>query len=80
MIDIAQALTELTALPIHDRLRVVESLWDSIPPDSPRPAEPCVAATSGSGGPQHPQNQRNLSMTGTIYAVSAIASSLPSTP
>jgi len=35
MIDIAQALTELTALPIHDRLRVVESLWDSIPPDSP---------------------------------------------
>ena len=52
----------------------------SIPPDSPRPAEPCVAATSGSGGPQHPQNQRNLSMTGTIYAVSAIASSLPSTP
>jgi putative addiction module component (TIGR02574 family) len=35
MIDIAQTLTELTALPIHDRLRVVESLWDSIPPDSP---------------------------------------------
>ena len=35
MIDIAQALAELTALPIHDRLRVVESLWDSIPADSP---------------------------------------------
>lgn len=35
MIDTAQALTELTALPIHDRLRVVESLWDSSPPDSP---------------------------------------------
>ena len=35
MIDIAQTLTELTALPIHDRLRVVESLWDSIPADSP---------------------------------------------
>ena len=35
MIDIVQTLTELTALPIHDRLRVVESLWDSIPTDSP---------------------------------------------
>jgi len=35
MTDIAQTLTELTALPIHDRLRVVESLWDSIPADSP---------------------------------------------
>jgi len=34
MIDIAQTLTELTALPIHDRLRVVESLWDSIPADA----------------------------------------------
>lgn len=35
MIDINQALIELTALPIHDRLRVVESLWDSIPAASP---------------------------------------------
>ncbi|NQW47232.1 MAG: addiction module protein [Planctomycetes bacterium] len=35
MIDIAQTLTELTALPIHDRPRVVESLWDSIPANSP---------------------------------------------
>jgi putative addiction module component (TIGR02574 family) len=35
MIDIDQALTELTALPILDRLRVVESLWDSIPGDAP---------------------------------------------
>ena len=35
MIDINQALIELTALPIHDRLRVVESLWDSIPVASP---------------------------------------------
>jgi putative addiction module component (TIGR02574 family) len=34
MIDIAQTLTELTALPIRDRLRVVESLWDSIPADT----------------------------------------------
>lgn len=35
MIDINQALIELTALPIHDRLRVVESLWESIPAASP---------------------------------------------
>ena len=35
MIDIDQTLTELTALPVLDRLRVVESLWDSIPDDGP---------------------------------------------
>ena len=35
LIDIAQILTELTALSIHDRLRVVESLWNSIPAASP---------------------------------------------
>ena len=35
MIDIDQALAELTALPVADRLRVVESLWDSIPHDAP---------------------------------------------
>jgi len=35
MIDITQTLMELTALPIHDRLRVVESLWDSIPAAAP---------------------------------------------
>ena len=35
MIDIDQALAELTALPVTDRLRVVESLWDSIPHDVP---------------------------------------------
>jgi putative addiction module component (TIGR02574 family) len=40
MIDIAQTVTELMALPIHDRLRVVESLWDSIPPDSPVEVSP----------------------------------------
>ena len=33
MIDLTRTLTELTALSIHDRLRVVESLWDSIPAD-----------------------------------------------
>jgi len=35
LIDIAQILTKLPALSIHDRLRVVESLWNSIPADSP---------------------------------------------
>ena len=40
MIDIDQTLTELTALPIQDRLRVVESLWDSIPADSPVDVSP----------------------------------------
>ena len=35
MINLAHTLTELTSLPINDRLRVVESLWDSIPADTP---------------------------------------------
>ncbi len=35
MIDIDQTLSELTALPVQDRLRVVQSLWDSIPDDAP---------------------------------------------
>ncbi len=33
--DINETLTELTALPVDDRLRVVESLWDSIESDTP---------------------------------------------
>jgi len=48
MIDIVQTLTELTAPPIEDRLRVVESLWDSIPAASPVEISPdqlaCVMA------------------------------------
>ena len=47
MFDIAQALTELTALPIHDRLRVVESLWDSIPADTPVEVSPEQRAHCG---------------------------------
>jgi putative addiction module component (TIGR02574 family) len=35
MIDIRQTLADLTSLPVHERLRVVERLWDSIPADSP---------------------------------------------
>lgn len=30
VVDIQQTLSELTALPVVDRLRVVESLWNSI--------------------------------------------------
>jgi putative addiction module component (TIGR02574 family) len=33
--DINQTLSELTSLPVPDRLRVVESLWDSIESDTP---------------------------------------------
>jgi putative addiction module component (TIGR02574 family) len=40
MIDIPQTLAELTALPISDRLHVVERLWDSIPPDCPVEVSP----------------------------------------
>lgn len=32
--DIQQTLSELTALPVVDRLRVVESLWNSIESES----------------------------------------------
>ena len=33
--DINETLSELTSLPVMDRLRVVESLWDSIESDTP---------------------------------------------
>jgi putative addiction module component (TIGR02574 family) len=33
--DIRQTLADLTSLPVHERLRVAERLWDSIPADSP---------------------------------------------
>lgn len=33
--NLNQTLTELTSLPVTDRLRVVESLWDSIESDTP---------------------------------------------
>jgi len=33
--DINETLSELTSLPVSDRLRVVESLWDSIESDTP---------------------------------------------
>ena len=33
--DLQQTLSELTSLPVQDRLRIVESLWNSIDVDSP---------------------------------------------
>jgi putative addiction module component (TIGR02574 family) len=33
--NLDQTLSELTSLPVADRLRVVESLWDSIEADAP---------------------------------------------
>lgn len=33
--DLNETLSELTSLPVTDRLRVVESLWNSIESDAP---------------------------------------------
>ncbi len=33
--DLNEALSELTSLPVNDRLHVVESLWSSIESDTP---------------------------------------------
>ena len=33
--NLDQTLSELTSLPVAERLRVVESLWDSIEADAP---------------------------------------------
>ena len=38
--DINETLSELTSLPVTDRLRVVESLWDSIESDTPVSSSP----------------------------------------
>jgi len=35
MIDMNRTITELKALSVHDRLRVVALLWDSIPAEAP---------------------------------------------
>ena len=32
--DIQQTLADLATLPVDDRLRIVQFLWDSIPPDT----------------------------------------------
>ena len=32
--DIQQTLTDLAALPVNDRLRLVQLLWDSIPAET----------------------------------------------
>lgn len=33
--DLQQTLAELSSLPVEDRLRIVESLWNSIEADTP---------------------------------------------
>jgi len=33
--NLDRSLSELTSLPVPDRLRVVESLWDSVEADAP---------------------------------------------
>ena len=38
--NLDQTVSELTSLPVADRLRVVESLWDSIGTDTPVPVSP----------------------------------------
>ena len=38
--NLDQTLSELTSLPVADRLRVVESLWDSINADAPVSVSP----------------------------------------
>ncbi len=38
--NLDQTLSELTSLPVADRLRVVESLWDSINAEAPISTSP----------------------------------------
>jgi putative addiction module component (TIGR02574 family) len=38
--DIAHTIDELCALPIGDRLKVVEAVWDSLPEEAAVPASP----------------------------------------
>ncbi len=38
--NLDQTLSELTSLPVADRLRVLESLWDSIETDAPVSVSP----------------------------------------
>jgi putative addiction module component (TIGR02574 family) len=40
VMNLDQTLSELTSLPVTDRLRVVESLWDSIDAEAPVSVSP----------------------------------------
>ena len=42
--NIDQAISDLTALPIGDRLRVVHALWDTLPDDVDLPPTPAQQA------------------------------------
>jgi putative addiction module component (TIGR02574 family) len=39
-VDVAHTIGELCALPIDDRLKVVEAVWDSLPEEGAVPASP----------------------------------------
>ncbi len=39
-VDVAHAIDELCALPVDDRLKVVEAVWDSLPEEANVPVSP----------------------------------------
>ncbi len=58
--DVNQALSELTALPLADRLRVVESQWDSIESDTRVSLSPEQRAELDRRGRAHETNPDQL--------------------
>ena len=61
--DINQTLSELTSLPVPDRLRVVESLWDSIESDTPVSLSPEQLAELNRRIEAHEENPDELQAT-----------------
>jgi len=39
-VDVARTIDELRSLPIDDRLKVVEAIWDSLPEEASVPVSP----------------------------------------
>ncbi|MFT5525900.1 MAG: putative addiction module component (TIGR02574 family) [Pirellulaceae bacterium] len=58
--NLDQTLSELAALPINDRLRVVESLWDSIDADAPLSVSPDKRAEIDRRIEAHEKNPNEL--------------------
>lgn len=58
--NLDQTLSELTTLPVADRLRVVESLWDSIDADVPVSISPDQRAEIGRRVKAHEENPDDL--------------------
>jgi len=58
--DISQTLSKLTSLPVSDRLRVVESLWDSIGSDVPVSLSPEQRAELNRRVKAHESNPNEL--------------------